>query len=158
MGGPRSDNHVARIDPATGKVVQAISVGSGPTGIDFGAGSLWVANSLDGTISRIDPETNSVTATRPGTAPVAAEGRHLGQQPVRWHRRANRSETNQVARRIIVGNRPQGVAVAGGNVLVGVRASDATHRGGTLTIRNDVGLDSIDPAVTYDPSSWPYMR
>ena len=28
-----------------------------------GFGSVWVANSLDGTLSRIDPQTNAVTAT-----------------------------------------------------------------------------------------------
>ena len=45
--------------------------------------------------------------------------------------------TNEVVRRIAVGNRPQGVAIAGGDLLVGVRGSDAAHRGGTLTVRND---------------------
>jgi YVTN family beta-propeller protein len=158
----RSDNRVARIDPATGKVVQTISVGGGPTGIDVGAGSVWVANSLDGTVSRVDPETSSVTATIPtgdGPAAVSAEkdGVWVSNQfdgtVVRIDPRAN-----QVTRRINVGNRPQGVAVAGGSLLVGVRASDATHRGGTLAIRNDVGPDSIDPATAYSPFSWPYMQ
>jgi YVTN family beta-propeller protein len=52
-----------RIDPVSGKVVTTVPVGNGPTGIAFGAGSVWVANSLDGTVMRIDPDTNTVTAT-----------------------------------------------------------------------------------------------
>ena len=48
-----------------GKIVQTIPVGNGPTGIAFGSGAAWVANSLDGTVSRIDPETNSVAAVIP---------------------------------------------------------------------------------------------
>ena len=37
-------------------------MGNGPTGIAFGHGAVWVVNSLDGTVSRIDPETNAVAA------------------------------------------------------------------------------------------------
>ena len=65
LGEPDDANQVARIDPATGDV-QTIAVGNGPTGIAFGSGSVWVANSLDGTLSRIDPETNSVVAVTAG--------------------------------------------------------------------------------------------
>ena len=142
--------------------MQEISVGSGPTGIDFGAGSVWVANSLDGTVSRIDTETNSVTATIPtGNGPTALDADERGV----WV--SNQFDgtivridptTNQVTRRITVGNRPQGVAVADGTVLVGVRESDAAHRGGTLTVRNDLSPDSIDTAIAYSPFSWPYLR
>ena len=48
-----------------------------PSGIAVGAGSVWVANSLSGTVSRIDPGTDSVTKTIPvGGAPhsVAVAG------------------------------------------------------------------------------------
>jgi peptide/nickel transport system substrate-binding protein len=67
-------------------------------------------------------------------------------------------ETNQVARRIEVGNRPRGVAILGDDVVVGVRESDAGHRGGTLNVRMNRDLDSIDPAVAYDSTSWPILR
>ena len=71
-----------------------IPVGNGPTGIAFGSGSAWVVNSLDGTVSRIDPETNSVTALdHNGKRPRRGRGRCprcLGEQPVRRHARANR--------------------------------------------------------------------
>ena len=158
----RTSNRVVRIDPRSGAVVQEVSVGGGPTGIDVGAGSVWVANSLDGTVSRIDPETSSVTATIPtGDGPTALaadeDGVWVSNQFDGTVVRID-PKTNNVVRRISVGNRPQGVAVAGGDVLVEVRASDTAHRGGTLTVRNDRSLDSIDPAVAYDPASWPYLR
>ena len=45
---------------------QPINVGSGPTAVAVGAGSVWVANSLDGTVSRIDPGSNQVTCDDSG--------------------------------------------------------------------------------------------
>ena len=41
----------------------AVSVGRGASGIVAGAGAVWVANTLDGTVSRIDPATRRVVAT-----------------------------------------------------------------------------------------------
>jgi DNA-binding beta-propeller fold protein YncE len=37
---------------------QTIGVGNGPVAIAVGGGFVWVANSLDGTVSKIDPRTN----------------------------------------------------------------------------------------------------
>jgi YVTN family beta-propeller protein len=45
------------------RVVARIPVGREPTDVAFGEGSVWVANYLEGTISRIDPATNSVVDT-----------------------------------------------------------------------------------------------
>jgi YVTN family beta-propeller protein len=52
---------VAVIDPATNRVTGSIPVGARPSDLVFGAGSLWVANLDDQTISRIDPGTSRVT-------------------------------------------------------------------------------------------------
>jgi peptide/nickel transport system substrate-binding protein len=121
-----------------------------------------VANSLDGNVSRVDPMTNSVTATVPtgdGPTAVAVDARgvwvsnEFGGTLVRIDPR-----TNQLVRRIAVGNQLQGIANAGGHVLVSVRQSSADHRGGTLTMRINRSLDSIDPAVAYDSTSWPFMH
>ena len=58
------------------------------------AGSLWVANSLDATVSRVDPAALAVTATIPvGSGPAAlaaGAGLGVGRQPVRGHRLADR--------------------------------------------------------------------
>ena len=53
---------VARIDPGASSIV-TIPVGDGPEAVAVGAGAVWVANRLDGTVSRIDPEANEVVAT-----------------------------------------------------------------------------------------------
>ena len=48
-----------------------IRVGEEPTAVAFGAGGVWVANTGDGTVSRIDPETAEVVNTIPvGNAPA----------------------------------------------------------------------------------------
>jgi YVTN family beta-propeller protein len=40
-----------------------ISVGDGPVDVAFGEGGVWVANQLDRTLTRIDPETGDIVAT-----------------------------------------------------------------------------------------------
>ena len=58
-----------RVDP-TG-LLTPIAVGNGPTGIAVGAGGVWVVDSLDDAVVRIDPGTRSVTATIPvGRSPA----------------------------------------------------------------------------------------
>ena len=50
-------NSLAVLDPRSNTVVASASVGVRPGAIAFGAGSLWVANMDDQTVSRIDPAT-----------------------------------------------------------------------------------------------------
>ncbi|MGH2736307.1 MAG: hypothetical protein ACRDKZ_12055 [Actinomycetota bacterium] len=45
------------------RVTDVVEVGAGPDGVAAGAGAIWVANSGDGTVSRIDPDTNDVAQT-----------------------------------------------------------------------------------------------
>ena len=40
-----------------------LTVGDGPVDVAVGAGAVWVANSRDGTVSRIDPQSKKVVAT-----------------------------------------------------------------------------------------------
>jgi YVTN family beta-propeller protein len=44
-------------------VVQTIAVGNGPEGVAVGDGAVWVANSIDGTLSRIDPVRGNVVSS-----------------------------------------------------------------------------------------------
>jgi peptide/nickel transport system substrate-binding protein len=58
-----------------------------------------------------------------------------------------------------VGNEPSGLAAAGGNVLVTVLPSLASHRGGTLTLvasftMTVAGHFWSDPAVAWDSADW----
>jgi YVTN family beta-propeller protein len=49
---------------------ESIHVGDGPVDVAVGAGGVWIANSRDGTVSRIDPQSNHVIATiRVGHSP-----------------------------------------------------------------------------------------
>ena len=45
-----------------GVVTDPIALGNGPAAIAAGAGAIWVANSRDGTVSRINPATRAVDA------------------------------------------------------------------------------------------------
>jgi streptogramin lyase/predicted Ser/Thr protein kinase len=58
------------IDPATGRVEQAINVGREPMGVTVGAGFIWVANAIDGTISKVDPRTGSRVTISVGGTPI----------------------------------------------------------------------------------------
>jgi peptide/nickel transport system substrate-binding protein len=136
-------------------VVRPINVGNGPRAVAVGAGSVWVANNFDGTVSRIDPRTNAVTATIPtgrGPSGVAVDGETV------WVAndldasltRINPA-TDRVVLKIRLDNPPKGLAIAGGSVLVAVQAQGLAHRGGTLTIYSGRrGLKTIDPSISYE--------
>lgn len=51
---------LVRLNPATGSIVAHIDVGGRPWGVATGGGAVWIANETDGTISRIDPNTNAL--------------------------------------------------------------------------------------------------
>jgi DNA-binding SARP family transcriptional activator len=56
-------NTVAVIDQESATVTGTVPVGASPSAIAYGHGSLWVANTEDETVSRIDPEKREVVAT-----------------------------------------------------------------------------------------------
>ena len=56
-------NSVAAIDPHSNRVIADIQVGGGPSWIAAGAGSVWVLNERDQTISQIDPRTHRLVRT-----------------------------------------------------------------------------------------------
>ena len=49
-------NALAAIDPERAELASQTPVGNGPTAVTVGLGSVWVANGVDGTVSRIDPD------------------------------------------------------------------------------------------------------
>ena len=52
-----------RVDPRSGRVLAAIATGAGARFFALGEGSVWVQNNTDGSVSRVDPDTNQVVAT-----------------------------------------------------------------------------------------------
>jgi YVTN family beta-propeller protein len=69
------ENALAAIDSEDVKLASQTPVGNGPTAVATGLGSVWVANSVDGTVSRIDPEREERPVIRvPGTPGGIAAG------------------------------------------------------------------------------------
>jgi DNA-binding SARP family transcriptional activator/DNA-binding beta-propeller fold protein YncE len=70
-------NMVGVIDPDSNRLVDAFSVGGVPIKLTTGGNAVWVVNSGDGTISRIEPQTRSVRTFSTG-ALVSGSGIAVG--------------------------------------------------------------------------------
>ena len=66
-----AENAVGLFDPATGELTERFAVGRGPSAAAAGAGSVWVANARDGTVSRVDAEKRQVATIDVGADPSA---------------------------------------------------------------------------------------
>ena len=152
-------NSVALVDPAAANVTLTQSVGNGPTAVHAAFDSIWVANHLDGTVSRLDPSTGRVQATIPvseGPNALVAEAGSL------WV--ANEFDdsvtaidptTNTVVRTIPVGGATASLAAEAGALWLTIGASAAEHRGGTLTVSSRGSAPTtLDPGVVYDFTAW----
>jgi streptogramin lyase len=66
----RSTGQLLLIDPRSNLVTQAQEIGADPAGVAVAAGSVWVANTAERTITRFDPGTGAVTPIHVGNGPV----------------------------------------------------------------------------------------
>jgi YVTN family beta-propeller protein len=116
------ENALAAIDSKDAKLASQTPVGNGPTAVATGLGSVWVANSVDGTVSRIDPNREERPVIRvPGTpGGVAAGEGAVWVTDATGHTLAQISaDSNTVVRDdIAVGNGAGAVAVGEGAVWV----------------------------------------
>jgi YVTN family beta-propeller protein len=149
---------VTQVSAADGDVVRRIPAGGGASGLAWGAGALWVANTRDGTVSRIDPRRGVQTALIPvgaGAGPVhvavGAGGVWVSNELAGTLARIDPAR-RAVVRTLTLGNRPQGLAVVDGSLWVGVRASGARHRGGTLRVLVPEEAPAI-PGGRLDPAN-----
>jgi DNA-binding SARP family transcriptional activator len=122
------EDAVGLIDLDSGHITAQYSVGHGPQAVAVGAGSAWVANQLDGTVSRIDRERSERVTIDVGGEPSGlafgagslwvadGEGRTVAQIA---------PQSNKALQRIAVGNAAHAVAVGSGAVWV-ASAVDAT--------------------------------
>jgi len=127
-------NSVAVIDGDTSRLVVDIPVGTSPTSVAAGGGAVWVTNTADQTVDRIDLRTGSVRQTvRVGDGP---SGIAFGRGAV-WVANGLAGEvsridanTNEVVQTIRVGNSPTAIALplGPGPVAAGVQMARATHR------------------------------
>jgi YVTN family beta-propeller protein len=129
---PRIDeNAVGVIDPDEGAISAQYAVGRGPTAVIAGGGSVWVANSLDGTVTRIDRERNEVVTISVGGAPASLA---FGAGSLWVADGDTRSVTqidpgaNRIVQPIEVGNAPRAVAAAKGALWVASGADGAVRR------------------------------
>ena len=53
---------LSKLDPQSVETDETFTVGQGPSGVAVSQGAVWVANSRDGTVSRIDPKSGEPTA------------------------------------------------------------------------------------------------
>jgi YVTN family beta-propeller protein len=67
-GATATPNSLAVIDPASNTVAGSVAVGVRPSQVASGAGSIWVTNVDDQTVSRVDPATVSLQRTIPLSA------------------------------------------------------------------------------------------
>jgi len=106
------DGYVARVDADSGQRVGSVDVGNDPSAIASGAGSVWVTNSADGTVTRIDPTTLLATTIPVGHGPSAVAVNAAGA----WIATADDNklvridpETNAIAGTTRVGDGPDAV-------------------------------------------------
>ena len=127
-----------------------LPVGEGPSALAAEGGSLWVANSLAGTLSRIDAATGQTRSVIPiGSGPSAlavTTGAVWVANEYSGTVVEIEVETGRARRVVDVGGRPSTLASNGGRVWVGSGPSADLHRGGTLRLSGTVRPNSLDPA------------
>jgi YVTN family beta-propeller protein len=143
-------NRAVRIDPATYEPEAAVAVGTDPSAVVGGGGSVWVASRRDGTVSVVDPVTNRVQVTIPasGSGPVGQGGPGLAfASGSLWVANATQQQIARVepdaepTALIPVRASPNAVVAAQDVVWVAAR----TRSGGGLVARIDAGSNQVAP-------------
>jgi serine/threonine-protein kinase len=116
------DRTVVRVDSVSNKVTAHIPLLDQPRELAVGEGAIWVTSISASTVSRIDPDTNRVTSTIPtgvGPTGIVVNGHSV------WIAESQAGSVSEilatanpprVRRTIHVGNSPDGIAVAHGDI------------------------------------------
>ena len=130
-GGHFSVPQVFRIDPATNLARPFVATGNAPTAVAVGFGDLWVSDSFENTVTRVDPAGVVVAPIPVGHGPIAVA---VGEDAV-WVADSLDDavvridpETNSVVDTIPVGRSPSSIAVEAGSVWVGNRHDGTVSR------------------------------
>jgi YVTN family beta-propeller protein len=145
-----SDSKVAKIDPATNRVVARVKTGFGPFAVAYGAGSLWTANSQSGTVTRIDPRKNKVLKTikvggRPYDIAFGAGAIWVGNNGGTVNR--INPKANKLVKTIKAGSEPNGIVFAFGAVWTGDRL-------GNKLLKIDPATNKITATLKLDAPDW----
>src|SRR6266511_81754 len=130
-GGFFSTPRLFRIDPAAKQATPTVATGNGPTAIAVGFGDLWITDSFENTVSRIDPAgvvIETIPVGRGASAVAVGEGAvwvvdSLDDAVVRID-----PETNSSTNVIPVGRYPSGIVVGAGAVWVPNRNEGTVSR------------------------------
>jgi YVTN family beta-propeller protein len=160
----QGDGTVYRLDRQTGTQAAApIQVGSGVTGIAYGDGAVWVVNSTG--LSRIDPQSNTVTTTIPvGQGPygVAAGPGGVWVSDEYGNSIAHVNPATLTVAYTPTSSAPLGLALAGHRLWIATDGiGTVAHRGGVLEMLAS-GIygtgygdpPTIDPGSAYDTYIW----
>lgn len=142
---PDADGAIARVNPRSYRIADTTPVGNSPTSIATGAGAVWVVDTIDNIVTRIDPaNANAVAATTPvgqGASAIA-----VGEGAV-WVANTQDDTVSRIDPRatavtqtIPVGARPTGIAAADDSVWV------ANSVGGTVS-RIDPETNRVEATV-----------
>ena len=127
-----------------------IPVGTAPSGVAVGAGAVWVANSGDGTVSRIDPRTNATTVVRvlPGpTGVVVAAGSVWVTNTLAAAVTQINPKTSKVVNEPRVGANPTGIAYGARSLWVANQSDGTVTRLDPTTLRTDPPITVGDGPV-----------
>ena len=128
---PRIDENWVGLIDSKGNITHEYAVGRGPSADAAGAGSVWVANASDGTVSRIDREDHE-TATIPVGGDPAGLAFGAGSLWVANRRDRTVSQISPVTNRVVhtytVGNAPRALTAAFGSVWVASEVDPAIVR------------------------------
>jgi peptide/nickel transport system substrate-binding protein len=123
------ENAIGVIEPDSGSIKRQYAVGRGPTAVATGAGSVWVANTLDETVTRIDRD--QVVPIHVDGAPAAlafgAGSLWVADGESRLVVQVN-PEANRVEQRLEVGNAPRALAFAAGALWIASGSDAAIDR------------------------------
>lgn len=151
-----ADNSVGVINVERNVIVAQTPVGNQPSAIAFGEGGVWIANSGDDTISKVDPATRTVIDTvEVGKAPtgiaVDAGSVWVANSGGRSVTRIN-AASRRVVDQITVGNGPRAIA-SGGNALWVANSADGTVSrldAATGAPGEPIGVGSLPTAIAAD--------
>ena len=136
-----AENAIGRIDSGSADIVGQYTLGREPRAITTGAGAVWVADSEDETVSRLEPSGDRVTTIPVGSDPVALA---FGGGAVWVAERGDGTvaqlspASNKVVRRVEIGNAPSAIAAGYGSVWVTSAVDQTVSRvpiGGTEVSR-----------------------
>jgi YVTN family beta-propeller protein len=120
-----------RIDPRTNRVSERVPLAAGSLeGIAIGAGAVWLADAVDGTLWRIDPDPTPVTRTVTvgigvGAVSFGADTVWVSNSFLGTVSRID-ARTNTVTRTIDVGGTPSGLAADASSVWLSVTGAPAS--------------------------------